>query len=108
MTILRAELIGRDGDDVEAVAEFCEWHIHYVGRGGISSFAMAAIDIALWDIRCRKANLPLWKVAGGAGRTCRVYGGGIDLKFPFAEAADPCEGVFGSRVQCGENQSWAT
>ncbi|MEJ6601087.1 MAG: mandelate racemase/muconate lactonizing enzyme family protein [Opitutaceae bacterium] len=89
---LAPELIGHDGDDVEAIAEFCEWHIHYVGRGGISSFAMAAIDIALWDIRCRKANLPLWKVAGGAGRTCRVYGGGIDLNFPLPKLLTHVQG----------------
>lgn len=85
-------LIGRDGDDVEGIADFCEWHIHYVGRGGISSFAMAAIDIALWDIRCRKAKLPLWKVAGGAGNTCRAYGGGIDLNFPLPKLLTHVQG----------------
>lgn len=74
-------LLGREGTDVEGVWDFCEWHLHYVGRGGIASFAVAAIDIALWDIRCRRAGLPLWKMAGGADRTCRVYGGGIDLNF---------------------------
>lgn len=89
---LANELIGRDGDDVEGIAEFCEWHIHYVGRGGISSFAMAAIDIALWDIRCRKAKLPLWKVAGGTGRTCRVYAGGIDLNFPLPKLLTNVQG----------------
>jgi len=76
-------LIGRNGTDVEGIWDFCEWHIHYVGRGGIASFAMAALDIALWDIRCQKAGQPLWKMAGGAGNTCKVYGGGIDLNFPL-------------------------
>lgn len=33
-----------------------EWHAHYVGRGGILSFAMSAVDIALWDIRCKRAR----------------------------------------------------
>ncbi|MEM9236336.1 MAG: mandelate racemase/muconate lactonizing enzyme family protein, partial [Verrucomicrobiota bacterium] len=64
-------------------ADFLEWHIHYVGRGGIASFAASAIDIALWDIRCKKAGEPLWKVAGGAGSTCKAYHGGIDLQFPL-------------------------
>ena len=31
----------------------CQWHAHYVGRGGILSFAISAVDIALWDLRCR-------------------------------------------------------
>lgn len=81
-------LLGKDGDDVEGVNEFCEWHIHYVGRGGIASFAISALDIALWDIRCRKQSLPLWKVAGGASHTCRTYAGGIDLTYPLPKLLD--------------------
>lgn len=76
-------LVGKDGDDVAGINDFCEWHVHYVGRGGIASFAISALDIALWDIRCRKLNQPLWKVVGGAGNSCKVYGGGIDLLFPL-------------------------
>lgn len=80
---LAPALVGKDGTDVEGIWDFCQWHIHYVGRGGIASFAQAAVDIALWDIRCRREGLPLWKVAGGAGQSCRTYGGGIDLNFPL-------------------------
>lgn len=74
-------LIGQDGDDIEQVYDFLEWHMHYVGRGGIVAFAVSTIDIALWDIKCRKAGQPLWKLAGGAGNTCKAYCGGIDLTF---------------------------
>lgn len=76
-------LIGKDGDDVEGIYDFLEWHIHYVGRGGIASFAISTIDIALWDIKCKKAGLPLWKMAGGTNKTCKAYCGGIDLQFPI-------------------------
>ncbi|SNR16622.1 mandelate racemase/muconate lactonizing enzyme family protein [Tenacibaculum jejuense] len=76
-------LIGKEGTDVEAIYEFLEWHIHYVGRGGIASFAISAVDIALWDIRCKKSNQPLWKMAGGTSNTCKAYCGGIDLMFPI-------------------------
>jgi L-alanine-DL-glutamate epimerase-like enolase superfamily enzyme len=75
-------LVGKDPGDIEGINQFMIWHIHYVGRGGIASFAISAIDIALWDIRCRSAGQPLWKLAGGAGRTCRAYCGGIDLHYP--------------------------
>ncbi len=74
-------LINKDGTDVEGIYEFLEWHIHYVGRGGIASFAISAVDIALWDIRCKRAGKPLWEMAGGAGNTCKAYCGGIDLMF---------------------------
>ncbi len=76
-------LIGKDGSDIEGIYDFLEWHIHYVGRGGIASFAISTIDIALWDIHCKKLGLPLWKVAGGADNTCKAYCGGIDLQFPL-------------------------
>ena len=85
-------LIGQDGLDVEALADRMEWQIHYVGRGGIASFAISAIDIALWDIRCRDAQQPLWMMAGGAGNTCRAYCGGIDLQFPLEKLLDNIRG----------------
>ncbi|MFY0653522.1 MAG: mandelate racemase/muconate lactonizing enzyme family protein [Cyclobacteriaceae bacterium] len=85
-------LIGQDGDDIEAIYDFMEWHIHYVGRGGIASFAISAVDIALWDIRCKNANKPLWQMAGGKGNTCKAYCGGIDLMFPLEKLLDNIRG----------------
>lgn len=93
---LAPALIGKDGDKVEELHEMMEWHIHYVGRGGISSFAISAIDIALWDIRCRKAGKPLWQVAGGANRTCKAYCGGIDLMFSIDKLLDNISGYLAS------------
>ncbi|WP_067146468.1 mandelate racemase/muconate lactonizing enzyme family protein [Pseudotamlana agarivorans] len=89
-------LIGKDGTDVEGVYDFLEWHIHYVGRGGIASFAISAVDIALWDIRCKKAGQPLWKMAGGAGNTCKAYCGGIDLMFPIEKLLSNMKGYLES------------
>ncbi len=37
----------------------------WVGRGGITHLALGAIDIALWDIKAKAADLPLWKLLGG-------------------------------------------
>lgn len=85
-------LIGKDGTNVEGIYDFLEWHIHYVGRGGIASFAISAVDIALWDIRYKKLNQPLWKVAGGANNTCNAYCGGIDLMFPIEKLLNNMKG----------------
>lgn len=76
-------LIGKDGTQIEALYDEMEWHIHYVGRGGIASFAISTIDIALWDIRCKKEGKPLYQLAGGTDNTCKAYCGGIDLQFPI-------------------------
>ncbi|KFB11437.1 mandelate racemase/muconate lactonizing enzyme family protein [Nitratireductor basaltis] len=80
---LKPMLIGRDGADIDALYDEMQWHIHYVGRGGIASFAISAVDIALWDARGKREGLPLWKMAGGASDRCRAYCGGIDLNFPL-------------------------
>ena len=85
-------LLGKDGTDIEGIYDFLEWHIHYVGRGGIASFAISAVDIALWDIRCKKLGQPLWKVAGGADNTCKAYCGGIDLMFPIEKLLNNMKG----------------
>jgi len=74
-------LLSKDATDVEALYEAMQWHVHYVARGGIASFAISAVDIALWDLRCKAANKPLWQMAGGHSDRCKAYGGGIDLGF---------------------------
>lgn len=85
-------LVGKDGTAIDEIYDFLEWHIHYVGRGGIASFAISTIDIALWDIKCKKAGQPLWKMAGGAGNTCKAYCGGIDLMFPLEKLLNNMKG----------------
>ena len=84
--------IGRDAGDVEGIYDAMQWHVHYVARGGIASFAISAIDIALWDLRCKAAGKPLWQMAGGASDRCRAYAGGIDLNFPLPKLIAQTEG----------------
>jgi L-alanine-DL-glutamate epimerase-like enolase superfamily enzyme len=88
-------LTGKNADDVEALYDAMQWHVHYVARGGIASFAISAVDIALWDLRGKKTGQPLWKMAGGAGQTCRAYCGGIDLAFPLPKLLDSIRGYLG-------------
>ncbi len=89
---LRPFLLGQEGDAVEALYDAMQWHVHYVARGGIASFAISAVDIALWDIRCRKAGKPLWQMAGGASDRCKAYCGGIDLNFTLEKLIAQTEG----------------
>lgn len=81
-------LVGQDATQIDRIYDGMLWHIHYVGRGGIASFAISACDIALWDLRGRRENRPLWQMAGGAGRTTKVYRGGIDLNFSLEQLLD--------------------
>ncbi len=74
-------LVGEDSDRIERLWERMWWHVHFVGRGGAASFALAALDIALWDLRGKAHNMPWWQLLGGHDPRVSVYAGGIDLQF---------------------------
>jgi L-alanine-DL-glutamate epimerase-like enolase superfamily enzyme len=61
-------LLGEDAQDGDRLwlklARFPA--VQWVGRAGVTQIALAAIDIALWDLRAKAAGLPLWKLLGGA------------------------------------------
>lgn len=78
---LAPAVTGQDAADVEGLHDHCQWHVHYVGRGGVASFAISALDIALWDLRGRRSGRSLCRMAGGRARDCNAYSGGIDLGF---------------------------
>jgi L-alanine-DL-glutamate epimerase-like enolase superfamily enzyme len=61
-------LIGEDAQDGDRLwAKLARFPaVQWVGRAGVTHIALAAIDIALWDLRAKKAGLPLWKLLGGA------------------------------------------
>jgi len=100
-------LVGKDATDIETLYDAMQWHVHYVARGGIASFAISAVDIALWDLRCKAADQPLWKLAGGASDRCKAYAGGIDLNFPLPKLLDSIRGYLdrghnGVKIKIGQ------
>ncbi|WP_084963927.1 mandelate racemase/muconate lactonizing enzyme family protein [Thermoactinospora rubra] len=82
---LAGRLAGQDADDIERLWQDMWWHLHYAGRGGHLTSAISAVDIALWDLKARRAGLPLWRYFGGYDPQVPVYAGGIDLDFPIEE-----------------------
>ena len=56
--------------------------VHYAGRGAPVSFAIAAVDVALWDLKGKCLNEPLWSILGGYDKKVLCYAGNIDLNFP--------------------------
>jgi L-alanine-DL-glutamate epimerase-like enolase superfamily enzyme len=100
-------LEGRDAAGVEALHDAMQWHVHYVARGGIASFAISAMDIALWDLRGKREGRALWQMAGGASDRCRAYAGGIDLNFPLPKLLDSIRGYLargfdGVKIKVGQ------
>ena len=67
-------LIGRDPARIEDAWQFL-YRGAYWRRGPVTMSAIAAVDMALWDIKGKVANLPVYQLLGGACREgCMVYG----------------------------------
>jgi L-alanine-DL-glutamate epimerase-like enolase superfamily enzyme len=105
---LAPRLIGREADEIEAIWTDLKFHTHATTIGAITSLALAAVDTALWDLRARRARLPLWKLAGGAKDRAPLYtteGGWLHLS-PEALIDDALEarslGFGGAKVKIGK------
>jgi L-alanine-DL-glutamate epimerase-like enolase superfamily enzyme len=88
-------LIGEEAGDItrlwRKLARFPA--LQWVGRAGITQLALAAVDIALWDLKAKAADLPLWKLLGGAtSPTLEAYNTDIGwLSIPTPELVDGCK-----------------
>lgn len=76
-------LPGEDADAIEHLWTKAWWALHYGGRGGPTVLALSAVDMALWDLKAKRAGLPLWKLLGGFDPRVPCYAGGIDLDLPL-------------------------
>lgn len=78
-------LLDADPNCIDLIWEQMSSRLHYIGRGGLVSFAISAIDIALWDLKGHKEQEPLWRLLGGYSGCARAYAGGIDLQLSTEE-----------------------
>jgi galactonate dehydratase len=76
-------LIGEDARDIDRL-----WHRMFVSQMGhgqtgvVGAGAMAAIDMALWDLNAKAMNVPLWRLFGGRFRDrvrCYVHASSVDI-----------------------------
>jgi L-alanine-DL-glutamate epimerase-like enolase superfamily enzyme len=100
-------LIGKEAGEVERLWRELNFLSHATSVGPIMALAQAAIDTALWDLRCRKAGLPLHVMAGGAKTRVPLYtteGGWlhIDTSALVDDAlAAKARGFGGSKIKIG-------
>ncbi len=104
---LAPRLIDRDPFETETIWKSLFFATHATAVGAITSLALAAIDTALWDIRCLAAGRPLWKEAGGAQQAVPVYsteGGWLHVE-PKALVDDAlavrAQGFGGTKIKVG-------
>lgn len=97
-------LIGRDAHQIEDIWQFI-YRGAYWRRGPVGMTALAAIDTALWDIKAKAANMPLYQLLGGRSRDhimTYTHANGKDLDSTLEavrKAKD--KGYRAIRVQCG-------
>lgn len=89
---LKPLLLGREAALVEEHWDRLWRALRWVGRGGAVSFAIAALDIALWDLAGQRASEPLYRLIGGVARPIPAYGSGVDLPLPLDALLRQVEG----------------
>jgi L-alanine-DL-glutamate epimerase-like enolase superfamily enzyme len=60
-------------------------HLHEAGGGGVTTIAMAGLDLALWDLAATRAGAPLVDHLGRRREAVRAYGSGVNLHYPIGE-----------------------
>ncbi|RBP64978.1 galactarate dehydratase /L-talarate dehydratase [Brevibacterium sanguinis] len=99
--------LGEDPNDIGKLYTKLLWAGASVGRSGLATQALAAIDIALYDLKAKRADLPLAKLLGSHRDSVRTYNtsGGF-LNASLAEVKDRAsqsleEGIGGIKIKVG-------
>jgi L-alanine-DL-glutamate epimerase-like enolase superfamily enzyme len=92
-------LIGEDPNDIGKIWTKLVWAGASVGRSGLSTQAIAAFDNALWDMKAKRARLPLAKLLGAYrdGVSCYNTSGGF-LSTPIEQVLDNIDEALGSGI----------
>lgn len=84
---LATRLIGLDALAVDRAWNVLVAEVRNVGRPGIASMAISAIDVALWDLKAKLLGLPLVRLLGDARDSVPVYGSGGFTTYSVTELA---------------------
>lgn len=92
---LARAILGRDAMDVPGAVALMVHEIRNLGRPGICSTAIAAVDAALWDLKARLLGVPLAKLLGRVRESVPAYGSGGFTSYTDDELREQFEGWAG-------------
>jgi L-alanine-DL-glutamate epimerase-like enolase superfamily enzyme len=73
-TLIAPLAVGKDADDADTWLPAVHRTLHNLGRSGPVVHALAGLDIALWDLKAKRARVPLYQLLGGKRRSrVRAY-----------------------------------
>ena len=105
---IAGELVGEDPSDTARLWNKLAWSGASMGSSGLSTQAIAAFDIALWDLKAKRAQLPLAKLLGAHRDSVRCYNtsGGF-LSAPIEQVLDNVDlarsrGIGGIKIKVGQ------
>jgi L-alanine-DL-glutamate epimerase-like enolase superfamily enzyme len=87
---IAAFAIGREADAAAIWPELWR-HLHEGGGGGITTIAMAGLDLALWDLAARRADVGIVELLGRRRDEVTVYGSGVNLHYRLDELVAQAE-----------------
>ncbi|HET7556736.1 MAG TPA: enolase C-terminal domain-like protein [Rhodanobacteraceae bacterium] len=90
--LLAKAIEGRDAMDIPGAWAAMLTSIRNLGRGGISAMAVSAVDNALWDLKAKLLDLPLFKLLGEVRDAAPVYGSGGFCSYSDAQLRDQLGG----------------
>ncbi|MFI2566074.1 mandelate racemase/muconate lactonizing enzyme family protein [Paenarthrobacter sp. NPDC018779] len=100
-------IIGEDPNDIGKIYTKLLWAGASVGRSGVATQALAAIDIALYDLKAKRAGLPLAKLLGSYRDSVQTYntsGGFLNATLDEVKARATQsieEGIGGIKIKVG-------
>jgi L-alanine-DL-glutamate epimerase-like enolase superfamily enzyme len=90
--VLAEAVEGRDALDIPAAWAAMSTQVRNHGRPGVAAMAIAAVDIALWDLKARIMRLPLAKLLGLCRQSVPIYGSGGFTSYDDNQLADQLGG----------------
>ena len=89
---LQKEVLNRPAMDVPGAWEAMVRSVRNLGRPGVASCAISAVDTALWDLKAKLLNLPLASLFGQAQEAVNLYGSGGFTSYTDARLRDQLSG----------------